>query len=151
MRFDDFAALQQFAERDFGPWGPELTVTQRMIDEFAALTGDDQWIHIDAARAQRESPFGTTVAHGFLTLSLLPQLDPRDLIISGYSSVANYGARSLRFLAPVPADSRIHACSRLLDAAAHNKGSLLTYATAIHIVAQPKPVLVYEAQVLYWR
>jgi len=151
IRFDDFDALCNFADDDFGPWGSELTITQTMIDRFAELTGDRQWIHLDVERAKRESPFGATVAHGFLTLSLLPTLDPGDLIVVGHASVANYGAKNLRFLAPVLAGSRIHARARLLAAEAHKKGSLLTFATAIHTVAQEKPALVYEAQVLYLR
>jgi acyl dehydratase len=151
FRFDDFPALQRLLGQDFGPWGAELTVTQALIDRFADLTGDRRWIHVDAERAQRESPFGGTVAHGFLTLSLLPTLDPGDLDIVGYSSIANYGAKSLRFLAPVRAGSRIHAHVKLSGAEPHAKGSLLTFAMAIHIVGEEKPVLMYEAQVLYWR
>jgi acyl dehydratase len=151
IRFDDFAALQGFIGEDFGPWGPEIVVTQAMIDSFADLTGDRRWLHIDPERARRESPFGATVAHGFLTLSLLPALDPGDIEITGYSSLANYGAKSLRFLGPVRADSRVHAHVRLSEAVPHPKGSLLTFAMAIHIVGEEKPVLAYEAQVLYWR
>lgn len=151
VRFDDFPALQQLLGEDFGPWGAELTMTQVMIDQFAELTGDRRWIHIDTERAKRESPFGGTVAHGFLTLSLLPTLDPGDLDIVGYSSIANYGAKSLRFLGPVRAGSRIRARVRLSAAEPHAKGSLLTFAMAIHIVGEEKPVLAYEAQVLYWR
>ena len=150
IRFDDFDTLTALLDKDFGPWGPVVTVTQDMVDRFAELTGDKLWIHIDVERAQRESPFGTTVAHGFLTLSLLPLLDPHDLIIVGYSSAANYGARGLRFLAPVPAGSCIHAQARLIAAEPHKKGALLTFATAVHIVGQQKPALAYEAQVLYW-
>lgn len=151
VRFDDFPALQQLLGQDFGPWGQELTVTQAMIDCFADLTGDRRWIHIDQERARRDSPFGGTVAHGFLTLSLLPALDPGDLDIVGYSSIANYGAKSLRFLGPVRADTRLHAHVKLSAAEPHAKGSLLTFAMNIHIVGEERPVLTYEAQVLYWR
>lgn len=151
IRFDDFAALAQWCERDFGPWGPQVIVTQAMIDAFAELTGDTRWIHVDVERARRDSPFGGTVAHGFLTLSLLPALDPGDLQIAGYSSLANYGAKGLRFLGPVRADSRLHAHSRLFAAEPHAKGSLLTFLLAVHIVGDERPVLTYEAQVLYFR
>ena len=151
VRFDDFPALQQLLGQEFGPWGPELVVTQAMIDRFADLTGDRRWIHIDPERARRDSPFGGTIAHGFLTLSLLPALDPNDIEIVGYSSIANYGARSLRFLGPVRADTRIHAHVKLDAFEPHAKGSLLTFGMNIHIVGDDRPVLAYEAQVLYWR
>lgn len=149
LRFDDFAALEAFAQNDYGPWGPRLDITQAMIDRFAELTGDRQWIHVDVERARREGPYGGTIAHGFLTLSLLPQLDPAELQITGYSSAANYGAKSLRFLAPVLAGSSIHARSRLLAAEPHRKGSLLTFASAVHAVGNETPALLYEALVLY--
>jgi acyl dehydratase len=151
IRFDDFSRLQQVIGGDFGPWGREVVVTQEMIDRFADLTGDTRWIHVDAERARRESPFGSTIAHGFLTLSLLPSLDPEHIEITGYSSIANYGAKSLRFLGPVRAGSRIHAHVKLNAAETHPRGSLLTFAMAIHIVGEDRPVLSYEAQVLYWR
>ena len=87
-----------------------ITVTQDMIDRFADLTDDHQWIHVDVARAQRESRFGTTVAHGFLTLSLLSQLMHQAVEVrGGFQMLINYGFNRLRFVSPVPAGSRIRA------------------------------------------
>lgn len=149
LRFDDYTALRDFCEEDFGPWGDSVEVTQAMIDEFAELTSDRQWIHVDVARAQKESPFGGTIAHGFLILSLLPAMNPLCVQITGHHSAANYGASGLRFYMPVPAGSRIHAHSRLIGVEPHKKGSLLTFAMAIHIVDSERPALVYEAQLLY--
>jgi acyl dehydratase len=149
IRFDDFAALHEYSQRDYGNWGPRLEVTQAMIDRFAELTGDHQWIHVDIERARTQGPYGGTIAHGFLTLSLLPQLDPAELRITGFTSAANYGAKNLRFFAPVLAGSCIHARSRLLAAEPHDKGALLTYASVVHAVGSEKPVLLYEALVLY--
>jgi acyl dehydratase len=149
IRFDDFAALNEYAQHDYGDWGPRLQVSQAMIDRFAELTGDRQWIHVDVERARAQGPYGGTIAHGFLTLSLLPQLDPAQLRIVGFTSVANYGAKNLRFFAPVLAGSYIHARSRLLAAEPHDKGSLLTYASVVHTVGSEKPALLYEALVLY--
>lgn len=84
-----------------------LTVTQALIDAFAEVTGDRQWIHVDPARARRESPFGSTIAHGFLTLALLPaQLDQLVSIRDARMTV-NYGLNRVRFPAPVLVDSRI--------------------------------------------
>ncbi|MBV8559262.1 MAG: MaoC family dehydratase, partial [Acidimicrobiia bacterium] len=74
IRFDDIDALNAAASEQFGPWGPPVKVTQEMVDAFAELTGDHQWIHSDIERAKRDSPFGGTIAHGFLTLSLLPAM-----------------------------------------------------------------------------
>lgn len=150
IRFDDFTALRALASEDFGPWGPELEVTQAMIDQFAELTDDRQWIHVDVERARRESPFGGTVAHGFLTLSLLAAMRPLNhLRIIGASSATNFGSRSLRFLAPVPAGARLHARSRLQEAEEHPTGALLTFEFAVHLVGQSKPALVYHPQLLY--
>jgi len=86
------------------------TVTQEMIDRFADLTNDRQWIHVDVARAQRESRFGSTVAHGFLTLSLLSQMMHQAVEIRGdFQMLINYGFNRVRFVSPVPTNSRIRA------------------------------------------
>src|SRR5919205_3202582 len=90
-------------------------VTQDDIDRFAELSGDDQWIHVDVERAKRESPFGTTVAHGNLTLSLIDGLR-RDLIASsGFALGVNYGWNKVRFPAPVPAGSRVRAKAEVVS------------------------------------
>jgi len=87
-----------------------FTVTQDLIDGFAALTGDRQWIHVDVDRARRESPFGATVAHGFLTVALLSKLVSQAVVLEVESKMRiNYGFNRLRFPAPVPAGSRIRA------------------------------------------
>jgi acyl dehydratase len=90
-------------------------VTQEMIDTFAELSGDDQWIHVDVERAKNESPFGTTVAHGNLTLSLVDGLR-RDLISStGFKLGVNYGWNKVRFPAPVPAGSKVRATGEVTE------------------------------------
>jgi acyl dehydratase len=90
-------------------------VTQGDIDDFARLSGDDQWIHVDVERAKTESPFGTTVAHGNLTLSMIDGLR-RDLIASsGFKLGVNYGWNRVRFPAPVPAGARIRATAEVTD------------------------------------
>src|SRR4051812_18559013 len=90
-----------------------LTLTQERILEFAEATGDRQWIHVDEARAARESPFGRTVAHGFLTLSLLSDLLQQALDVQGVRMGINYGLNRVRFTGPVPAGSRVRARFRL--------------------------------------
>src|ERR1700719_3657590 len=84
------------------------TMTQEMIDRFADLTDDHQWIHVDVERAKRESQFGRTIAHGFLTVSLLPRLSHEAVEVrADFKMRVNYGFNRLRFVSPVPAGSRI--------------------------------------------
>ena len=150
IRFDDIEGLRALTAETHGPWGPELEVTQAMIDAFAELTGDKQWIHVDVERARRESPFGAPVAHGFLTLALLPRLRPPfAFTVTGHGSVANYGSDGLRFLAPVPAGSRIHARARLAAVEPKGKGTLVKSEIAVHVVGSDKPSLVYTGLILY--
>jgi acyl dehydratase len=100
--------LQGLVGQTLGPseW---REVTQEMIDTFAELTGDDQWIHVDVERAKAESPFGTTVAHGNLTLSMIDGIRRDVLQSGGFKLGVNYGWNKVRFPAPVPAGSRIRA------------------------------------------
>src|SRR5688572_1447779 len=86
-----------------------LEITQQRIDQFAAATGDSQWIHVDPARAATESPFKTTIAHGFLTLSLLSSLVRDAMTFSGLRMAINYGLNRVRFMAPVPSGARVRA------------------------------------------
>jgi acyl dehydratase len=148
-RFDDIDALNAAASDEFGPWGPPVKVTQDMVDAFADLTGDHQWIHLDVERAKRDSPFGGTIAHGFLTLSLLPGMAAPAVRITGHSSAVNYGAEKLRFLAPVPIPCEVHARGRLVRAEARPKGTLVTTEADISVVDAQKPSLLYTMQVLY--
>src|SRR3954470_22353097 len=98
--------LQSLVGQEIGPseW---RTVTQEDIDRFAELSGDDQWIHVDVERAEKESPFGTTVAHGNLTLSLIDGLRKDLIASSGFALGVNYGWNKVRFPAPVPSGSRV--------------------------------------------
>jgi len=116
------------------------------------VTGDHQWIHIDIERAKRESPFGGPVARGFLTLSLLPafQIDGGWKVI-GHRNTVNYGANKLRFISPVPAGAKVHAHSRIVSVEPKPQGTQVTQETAVHVVGQDKPALIYEGIVLYVR
>src|SRR5678815_5407129 len=100
-RFDDIDGLTAAISPDFGDWGPEIEVTQDMINGFAELTGDHQWIHIDVERAKKESPFGGPVAHGYYTLSLAPHLMSQIWTVNGIKMGVNYGLNKLRFPSPV--------------------------------------------------
>src|SRR2546423_10152057 len=90
-------------------------VTQEMINDFAELSGDDQWIHVDVERAKKESPFGTTVAHGNLTLSLIDGMRLDMIESSGFQLGVNYGWNKVRFPAPVPAGTRVRAKAELIQ------------------------------------
>ena len=99
------------------PVGPSewREVTQATIDSFAELSGDDQWIHVDAERAQRESPFGTTIAHGNLTLSMIDGFRLELIASTGFKLGVNYGWNKVRFPAPVPVGSRVRAIAEVVS------------------------------------
>jgi len=123
-----------------------FTVTQERINAFAAVTEDRQWIHCDADRARAESPYGTTIAHGYLTLSLLSHLLSQAVRVRGpFSRVINYGLNRVRFPAAVPAGGRIRArCT--LQAVEEVPGCLqVTWAVTVECEEQPKPVMVAES------
>jgi acyl dehydratase len=152
--FDDLEALRGKIDDDYGPFGGEVEVDQSMIDRFAELTGDHQWIHVDVERCEKESPFGTTIAHGFLTLSLLPRMGARserepEWAVVGHGNVVNYGSDKIRFLSPVPAGSRLHSRSRLAAVEATPKGTRLVREIAVHVVGSDRPALLYHMILLY--
>ena len=150
IRFDDIEKLKSKISDTFGPFGPEIEVTQEMINKFADITGDHQWIHVDVERAKRESPFKQTIAHGFLTLSLLPVLRTgSDYQITGYGNATNYGADKLRFVSPVPAGSKVHARSCLVAVEAKPKGTQVTQEINVHVAGSDRPALIYVMLVLY--
>jgi acyl dehydratase len=117
-----------------------------MIDEFARLTGDEQWIHVDAERAKRESPFGVAVAHGFLTLAMLSRLVREAVTVESAHRVSiNYGFNRVRFLSPVPAGSRIRA--RVAVAAAReieHRAIEIVWNVTVEIEGREKPAAVAE-------
>ncbi|HJX32904.1 MAG TPA: MaoC family dehydratase [Solirubrobacterales bacterium] len=106
--------MQSLVGQEIGPseW---RTVTQEDIDTFARLSGDDQWIHVDVERAKTESPFGTTIAHGNLTLSLVDGFRKQLISSTGFALGVNYGWNKIRFPAPVPVDSRVRARAEVVS------------------------------------
>jgi len=138
--------LEQFTGREVGvsDW---VTVDQRRIDEFAECTGDRQWIHVDAKRARRESPYGETIAHGYLTLSLAASLAiDAGVIPADAAAAVNYGLDKVRFIAPVKAGARVR--NRIVLVAVDDKGDgrkLLTLRNTIDIDGEAKPALVAES------
>jgi len=123
-----------------GDW---LTVDQATIDKFADATGDHQWIHVDQERAAK-GPFGTTVAHGYLTLSLLPKLAESAFKVDDVRMGVNYGLNRVRFPAPVPAGSRIRARMKLLSYEPIDGGAQLVTEVTMEREGSDKPVCVAE-------
>ena len=123
------------------PW---VEITQERIDTFARAIEDFQWIHVDPARAQ-DSPFGGTIAHGFLTLSLLSHLSERTFTFSDRRMGVNYGLNRVRFTAPVPSGSRVRARFTLLKyEPLEANGVQVTWNTVVEIEGAPKPALIAE-------
>ena len=140
------ATVANYTGREIGVSG-WTTIDQHRIDEFADCTGDKQWIHVDVERARRESPFGGTIAHGYLTLSVAASLAIEVGVIPVDAAAAlNYGLDKVRFLAPVKAGSRVR--NRIVLLAAEGKGNgrtLITMQNTIEIEGEAKPALIAES------
>ena len=145
----DVSTLEQFVGQELGvsDW---LAVDQERINEFADCTGDHQWIHVDVERAQRESPLGSTIAHGYLTLSLLAAMQIEiGIIPAGVSQALNYGLDRVRFIAPVKAGARIRTRVVLVAVDPQGKGRLLLKTqSTVEIEGETKPALIAETLAL---
>jgi acyl dehydratase len=143
------ATITEFVGRELGvsDW---ITVDQERINQFADCTGDHQWIHVDVERARRESPFGTTIAHGYLTLSLLPAMQfSVGTLPSGVKAGLNYGADKVRFINPVKAGARIRDRITLMGAEDRGNGRVLvTSRHTVEIEGEEKPALVADTLAL---
>jgi acyl dehydratase len=136
--------MKNHVGEDFGvsEW---VTVDQEMIDKFADATGDHQWIHVDVERAKTEMPGGKTIAHGFLTLSLVPRLGANIWSITHRSRGVNYGLNKLRFTAPVAVDSRVRLRQNLMAAEdVKDDGIRMIFENIIEIEGQERPALIAE-------
>jgi acyl dehydratase len=121
-----------------------VEVTQEQVDLFAEATGDHQWIHVDVERANRESPFGGPIAHGYLTLSLLIPMWSEVLVVSDATMGVNYGLNKVRFPSPVPVGSKLRLTATLEDVEQVAGGLQLTVAGVIEAEGIPKPVCIAE-------
>jgi acyl dehydratase len=128
--------------QELGPTG-WVAIEQERIDAFAAATGDHQWIHVDPDRAAA-GPFGTTIAHGYLTLSLLPSFAYEVLPLAGARLTINYGLNRVRFPAPVPVGSRVRGSFRVVEASEVDGGHQLTVEATVEREGGEKPVCVAE-------
>ena len=126
------------------------TITQQQINLFADATGDHQWIHIDPVKAAN-GPFGATIAHGFLTLSLIPKFFDQAFTIVGARMGVNYGLNKVRFTAPVPVGSRLRARMKLMASEpVDNEGMQMTWEVLIEREGAAKPVCVAESLVRHY-
>lgn len=138
---EELAATPDGTELGVGEW---VTVDQRSIDLFAQATGDHQWIHVDPERAA-DGPFGTTIAHGFLTLSLLPRLVADIYRVDGVRMGVNYGLDKVRFIAPVPVDARVRVRSVLRGVEPKGEGVLrVLLESTIELEGSDKPACVAQ-------
>ncbi|NBU88777.1 MAG: MaoC family dehydratase [Betaproteobacteria bacterium] len=122
-----------------------VQLSQRHIDLFAEATGDFQWIHVDVERSRQQSPYGNTIAHGFLTLSLLPHLMELAYSVSDIRMGVNYGLNRVRFITPVPAGSRVRGHFKLLDFQDLPGGAQLTTEVTVELEGSSKPACVAES------
>ena len=146
--YKDQEGLSTLTSETFSEWSQPLLITQEMINEYAEISGDHMWMHVDVERCAKESPYGTTIAHGFLILSVLPKLPGTGPSITdqvtGWGHMMNYGSDKLRFLNAVTVGSEIHSKSRIkaIEVAEHKTKVVMEQ--HVHAVGQDKPALIYE-------
>lgn len=138
----DVEALAARVGETFGP-GDWVTVDQAMIDAYAEISGDHQWIHVDVDRCAAESPFGGTVAHGLLVLSLVPLLVGEAPWLEAKAGI-NYGSDKVRFIAPVRAGSRVRAACALTAVEPYGDGARITSRVTVEIEGSDKPACIAD-------
>ena len=144
-------SLQQHVGKEIGvsEW---LTVTQERIAQFAEATEDRQWIHLNRERAERESPYGMTIAHGFLTLSLISHFMAGVIQVrNGFGWMINYGLNRVRFPSPVRAGAKIRARATLVNLKEIDRGYEATFAVTLEVEGAEKPCCVAESLIRYYR
>jgi acyl dehydratase len=143
MRTVSFEDLPSLAGQEIGvsEW---VTIDQNRINQFADATGDHQWIHIDIERAKKELPDGKTIAHGYLTLSLIPMLGAQTMRINGASRGINYGSNKVRFTNTVQVGSRVRGRQKLLSVEQRGDAVQLVSQFSIEIEGQQRPACIAE-------
>ena len=144
IEFENFESFKTFVGKQL-PIGNWYIITQEMINDFANATLDKQWIHVDEKRAEKESPFKSTVAHGFMSVSMISKLLEESFLIKSVKMGLNYGLNKVRFPNPVPVNSQLRMTSvvkEIEDIA--NNGIKVTFLCSIEIKGQEKPACVAE-------
>ena len=150
--FKDQEQLNTLLSEEFSDWSKPLLITQEMINDFAEVSGDRLWIHIDPQKCEKYSPFKSTIAHGLLLLSVLSQLNTGSDIskqIGGYQQIMNYGSDKLRFMSPVPVKSEIHARSRVVDISVQERKTTATLEWQIAVVGSDDLSLLYHMTLVF--
>lgn len=146
----DIAAMKSLVSETFSGWSNQFEVTQDIINQFAALSGDDYWIHTDPEKARRDSPFGTTIAHGALVQVLASRLKmPMDFEVVDFVNIVNYGSDRLRFPSIVPSGCKIHGRFRIKAVEQLKSGVQVTMEINIHVVGQDRPSVINDLVMLY--
>lgn len=145
-----FTSVDEFAAVVGEPLGVSAwrTISQTDIDNFAAATGDHQWIHVDPVRAAT-GPFGTTIAHGYLTLALVAVFEEEIFTVEAIDMAINYGSNKIRFIEPVPVGSRVRMRAELLSADPSANGLRTVIKATIEIDGKAKPACVAEVMTVY--
>ncbi len=140
VAFDELAGLagQEIGVSDW------VTIDQARINKFAEATGDHQWIHVDVERAKKDMPGGKTIAHGYLTLSLIPMLGAQILRVTGVSRGINYGSNKVRFTSMVPVGSRVRARQKLISVEPRAGGLQLVSEMTIEVECEARPACIAE-------
>ena len=143
MKVIKYADLEQFAGQEIGhsEW---VTIDQDRVNKFADATGDHQWIHLDVERAKRELPTKGTIAHGYLTVSLIPWLGSQIMKVDGVTRGINYGSNKVRFTNMVPVGAKVRAKLKLLNVDAKSGGKQITSEYTIEIQGQDRPACIAE-------
>lgn len=145
--FENLAEFESAAGTELGPT-PWLEIDQKRVDQFADATDDHQWIHVDPERAA-DGPFGATIAHGLLTLSLLPKFMHDLYRVDNVAMAINYGLNKVRFITPVPVGAKLRASSRIEQVDKLDTAVQATMVTTIEVEGAAKPAAVVESIIRY--
>jgi acyl dehydratase len=127
-----------------------VVIDQHRVDQFAEATADHQWIHVDTARAAKEMPDGKTIAHGYLTLALIPALTGKFVEVENLTRAINFGLNKVRFYAPVPVGSKLRARATVMQARQRAGALMITSEVRLEVEGQRKPACVAETLALYF-
>ena len=143
LRFKNIAEIKSMKGKEL-PVSDWIVITQEMINDFANATLDKQWVHVDIERAAKESPFKSTIAHGFMSLSMLSKMLGDLVVIDSVKMAFNYGLNHVRFPHPVPVNSRLQMRSSIKNIEDQKKGTKITFACTVVIEGIEKPACVAE-------
>lgn len=149
MLFENLEAFSRMKGKEL-PISDWITVTQEMIQDFANATQDKQWVHVDVERAKKETPYKSTIAHGFMSVALLSKFLEDLIEIKSVTMGLNYGLNYVRFMNPVPVNSKLRLMSTVKDIETHKQGIKVTFSCTVAIEGEKKPACVAEFLALFF-